>query len=241
MRMLDEADRVTPAEHNPVLWRYLTNAKFAELVRTRALRFTRQDKLRELDNGEGMLAQSRAFTKASRGREQFLAAKTRRGDWEENLWHSIHSDALSVARRVFLSCWHMNPVENEAMWKAYAPQAGSVAVRSTPAALIAALDLGAGSLRCAPVAYVDSATIAGTNATFAKGLEFSFEREWRLCIEGHRDEQWISIACNIEAMIDKIVLSPNSGTYELSQIRALLEKHQSAIPLEGSAFFPRDL
>lgn len=105
-----------PDVHAP-LWRYMSFAKFAALIQSANLRFTRIDQFD--DHFEGVWP---------------------RQDLER--WNELSPLPANVTeemrlRRIAASCWVNLPHESAGMWRLYAPGAEGVAVRTTFGKLLA--------------------------------------------------------------------------------------------------------
>ena len=109
-----------PPEHGAVLWRYMDFTKFVSLIDSKALFFPRADHL--ADPWEG------AYTQEHLRRRRLMI--------EENKLSKDMMEGLSQLYRAFrshtfVSCWHMNDVESDAMWQLYAARGAGIAIQST--------------------------------------------------------------------------------------------------------------
>jgi hypothetical protein len=165
-----------PDDPLAVLWRYLDFDKFTWLVTERRLLMPAAERLG--DKFEGTTPQGELDWWSD------LAAKA---DSEEHR-QVIEANRITLSQfargfkgHYYVSCWHMNQHENDAMWKAYTHGFRSIAIRTTFAALRACLppyvDIGM-------VRYLDYAT--GRLPTLNlfqyithKRIQLSFEQEIR--------------------------------------------------------------
>lgn len=112
---------VQPVNPDAPIWRYMSFAKLVDLLSTGELHLTRVDLLG--DEFEASLPAR--------------AVELERTHFEERgKEFAKFSPLLSDFRRwirswVFVSCWHMNDFESDAMWKIYGLGEEGVAVRST--------------------------------------------------------------------------------------------------------------
>ena len=117
-------------EPDASIWHYLDLAKYVGLL-SRGLFFALPSALRAVDPWEGSWGEI---------------------DLTESLDRTVHSSADGVAQwqralerrhgdqdKYGVSCWHESLTESAALWKLYAPLGLGVAVRSTPARVLAAL------------------------------------------------------------------------------------------------------
>ncbi len=103
-----------PADKGAKVWRYMDFTKFASLLDTSALFFSRADQLPDAWEGAhtvwGVL-----------GRPVFWTP-------QEDEVGKFHR---SLRQHTFVSCWHMNDVESAAMWKLYVSQNEGIAIQTT--------------------------------------------------------------------------------------------------------------
>ncbi len=116
-RLPDYRHPAFPEPHDPdcTIWRYMGISKFEDIVRTRSLYMSRADRLGEAFEG--------STTPAHLAYWHEVARKAETEEARANVLRTI--ERLSEFTRGMLpswyvSCWHINPVENYAMWKLYA-------------------------------------------------------------------------------------------------------------------------
>lgn len=117
-----------PADSSISIWRYMDFAKYVALLKERAVYFARLDTFD--DPFEGSL---------SKAEYEYLEAVAKEGEAKGDHppdWNGRYFDVLmDVHRRVpkenYVSCWHMNRGESEAMWKLYASSEYAIAIKST--------------------------------------------------------------------------------------------------------------
>jgi len=104
--------------HGTTLWRYMDFTRYVALLDSSSLYFTRADQFQDPFEGSH-----------SRLNEQM------RPKIYENIPPAvlIHMSKMSRAARgwTYVSCWHASEHESAAMWSAYAPVQGSIAVQTT--------------------------------------------------------------------------------------------------------------
>jgi hypothetical protein len=175
-------ERVTPVfEHHPAfeepardaaLWRYMDFTRFVALLERQALFFSAISGFS--DRFEASLTPALKKQLEERG-ERMVA------DW------------LAWPHLTFVNCWNEDPHENVALWSAYSSTAGGVAIKSSLARVIDALDPDqsdldpADALHAGRVRYIDytTATIPIENAfgpLLHKRLAYKFEHEVRLAL-----------------------------------------------------------
>lgn len=95
-----------------VIWRYMSFAKFAWLIATESLYFSRLDQ--HSDEQEGLVSTD-----------------------PENIEHRKY-----IRFNAYINCWHINNNESDAMWKLYGPSGENIAVKSTVGAVKTSLKDG---------------------------------------------------------------------------------------------------
>lgn len=187
---------MTRSAVNPVLWRYMDFAKFVSILSTNSLYFPSAQSFPDRFEGTINQATHEAYRRMA---AQSMAASSRKrlkefvrvhyqGAWIElpfvpddpalGLFYGLQS----MRARTYVSCWHENPHESEAMWRLYVPDiTQGIALRTTRTLLSEALPDG---LECEPVQYLDYATDAVleyfSEPFVTKRIAFQHEREWRV-------------------------------------------------------------
>jgi hypothetical protein len=98
-----------------------------------------------------------------------------------SLLHQTSVVASAMRRYNFVSCWHANTGESEALWRLYSPNAHSgVAIKATADSLMRSLE-DCSQVRLGRVLYIDYRTgFAGTNdRIFWKRKSLAHEAEVR--------------------------------------------------------------
>lgn len=165
-----------PADRSAVLWRYMEIDKLECLLDCSRLVMPSADQLGDPWEGttpEGDLKWWRRQATSANSEEQ-------RRVFEHN--RSVLSRMAQQFRRdYYVSCWHMNPHENHAMWKCYTKHPNSVAVRTTYETLQKCLPL---CVQMGMIRYIDYATerLPSMNMfeyIMHKDSYYGFEREVR--------------------------------------------------------------
>ncbi|MCJ2132713.1 hypothetical protein MKK69_01290 [Methylobacterium sp. J-026] len=93
-------------EGSTKIWRYLTTAKFINMIQTRTLWFSRSDLLGDPFEGSVTLPMYRGPLTPEDDKNQ----------------------RLIMRNSIYINCWHMNERESAAMWGLYAPHTDSIAI-----------------------------------------------------------------------------------------------------------------
>lgn len=218
------------------VWRYMDYWKLENLVKEKTLYFRRSDRLE--DDMEGRYAEAnRTYTTAVWQRfTQTYAIQHDPAAQEEG--------ALGFRYRIFLSCWHINDIENPGMWRLYTKTADSVVVVSTVRKLLAQFEkhhVQAGRVNYAPRA-VPRPEWSHLAPFFFKDTAFMMEREFRL-VSWPPDDQpvaietmtGLSLPIHPETLIDLVKLHPNSSLAFKEQVRTLLTSQNTKLPVSKSS------
>lgn len=180
--------RVGECDRNATIWRYLTIDKFASLLQTRALWFSKLQILQ--DQREGMMpaAPRAALKRQHRKTESWFPDEERRAQ-VRNFVEANENDGREL---IVVNCWFVGDHESQAMWDEYARDSEGncgVIVKSTADDLLRSLRRSHDNWWFGNVKYVDLATDEGMNAyqasqaslrAFLKNQSYSHESELRL-------------------------------------------------------------
>jgi len=222
--------RVDPATK---LWRYMDLAKFLHMLETNSLFFSRADRLGDPFEGASGRADRQPewdnfnisyFQKLIRNPpEGYVSlpeseveekAKQLLGDYKEQIQRD--------RKRTFVSCWHANTGESEALWRLYCPPgAAGVAIETTAGLLTDALD--AADVEIGQVQYIDFAkSFTGTHdRIFWKRNSLRHEAEVRAVIRHRFGDERESIEKPVD--IGKLVVSLVASPFAPGWIGGLIE------------------
>lgn len=220
-------------DENQKIWRYMDLPKFIAMIMSQSLYFPRIDLLG--DPSEGKITKS---------------------DMDELIRKLSTDDLKTVLGSLkgaisanYISCWHVNENESAAMWSIYLQQDKGIAVQSTVKRLKESLDPQDPShVRLGQVKYIDRETqAAGTDNGFSpvlkKGKFYEYEKEIRAVywmaehptpqetyqqiIAGKYDlSPGVSHKCDLNTLIEKIVISPKSPGWFEDMITSLLSAYK---------------
>ena len=165
-----------PEDDSVSLWRYMPANKFKWLVECRRLFMPSADRLGDPMEGT-----------TPHGELEWWKRAAANADTEESRRIIEHNRAFlsrmaqGWRSKCYVSCWHMNPYENHAMWECYTNGPESVAMRTTYAALRASLPQ---YIELGTVRYIDysAARLPSMNMfeyVMHKDTYYSFEHEAR--------------------------------------------------------------
>ena len=242
-----EADK--RVEPDTVLWRYMDLAKFLQLLEEKTLFFSRADKFDDPFEGASCVASREKewdgyyltyFRKVIRtppaGGSQLSDDAV-----EENaqrLLASIRQSAARDRRTTFVSCWHANSGESEALWRLYCPLGSSgVLVKTTADRLLQALDPSA-QIKLGRVQYVDfRKSFAGLHdRIFWKRKSLAHESEVRAVCTGNLSDDWpgLPVSVDLSVLLEMVVPSPFAPPWFPTLLASLVGRFGLGVPVEDS-------
>lgn len=243
-----EADkRVKPST---TLWRYMDLAKFLQLLEGSALFFSRADMFDDpFEGASGLAAREKEwdsfyldyFRQVVRNPPPGATPPLSEHVVEQNaqrLLASIRDSAVRDRRSTFVSCWHANSGESEALWRLYCPSGSTgVVIKTTAGRLMRALDPNA-PVNLGRVQYVDFRTsFAGFHdRIFWKRKSLSHEAEVRAVItHGPReDRSGVAVSVNLSELIELVVPSPLAPAWFPILLGSLVKRFNLQISVEES-------
>ena len=232
------------------LWRYMDIAKFLCLLRDKSLYFARLDKLG--DSWEGAKGAKknkpiwddhylRFFQDAIRNPPEGYTCEKTRDDIEADasrLLKELESNGSRELRTTYVSCWHENEAESEALWRLYCPPSTiGVAIRTTFGDLKLAFDEDL-SVELGRVKYLDfRSQFAGVNdSTFRKRKSLQHEQEVRAVVRDRSETEGLGITrpINLDAFVKEVWISPFAPAWAESLLGDLLMRYSVSIPVRLS-------
>lgn len=201
------------------VWRYMGFSKFVSLLATDSLYFPRIDKFE--DRLEGVLPDN--------VRHQYGSSM--------NQWFEENKNKL------FVSCWHFNPVEFVLMWKAYSGGEPIVAVESTIGLMKQWLTPLPDAYVVGKAQYIDFNTDAYPSQSpgavnvvaqaYHKRKFFESEKELRVvmnpfantALAAERDKKvGIPVSVNLESLVERIRVVSGAAPWFIETVRAVYHK-----------------
>lgn len=129
----------------------------------------------------------------------------------------------------FVNCWHENQFESDAMWLLYSKDvSNAIAIRSTYDKMYLSMDKNP-DIQIGRVNYIDyNKSFSSTNSTYwYKRMSFSHEREVRAVTinPSFQDKLGIEVPINLNTLIDKIYISPQSGDWFVDIVKDILKRY----------------
>jgi hypothetical protein len=232
-----------PEDKNIKVWRYMDVTKFISLLHTRALFFSRSDKLGDPFEGSYPLGNADRRLSAYYGYDRFPGIYHKLREWTT------------------VSCWHINETESDAMWKLYLSSNEGIAIQSTFKRLANSFKKVEQDVFIGKVKYIDYETqtipeVKHLGDAFYPFLykrnSFEHERELRAIVqeiplkrvknqwdkyEYHPDmsEKGVTygkaIPIELGHLVERIYVSPASPTWVKEVIESLIKKYRLKKPI----------
>lgn len=232
-----------------VLWRFMDFAKFTALLDQRAIYFARADKLGDRYEGAAGITGRQLIWDTFYLDFFRQAIKTAPGQTKQPTDQHIErkaarllADFTAASERdrlcSFVSCWHSNNVESEALWRLYCPPSSSgVAIRTDAGSLMRSLDDDP-KIRIGRVQYVDFRKgYAGLHdRVFWKRMSLSHEAEVRAVIKEPQpqDQSGLLIPVDLTQLFLAIVPSPFASPWFPDILKATMRRFDVDAPIVSS-------
>lgn len=231
-----------PGTHDP-LWRYMSITKFLDLITTGELFCMKGNQLQKFDKYEGVFP----FHQINEMSENLERLSTKCWNYApEKVRREYKNDKRKLLsfwnELCYVSCWHGNSSESNAMWKLYASSGPGVAIRTNYYKISQSLSEYNEPWFIARVKYIDPALerIAEDNLyypLFHKRLCFDYEKEVRIVFFQYDEinsvgtelrpleTEGIRVPIDLEKLIEYVVPSPESPSYFESVLKSIISKY----------------
>lgn len=256
-KLEEEASRVyfmeRPFEvppHSTVLWRYMDFTKFVSILSTKSLYFPSAASFQDpFEGAKGLRKHKQSwddhFLEFFRKMVRSVPVEIRKPLSEDE----IEAEAQRLLKdlevggeldrtRTFISCWHENEHESEAMWRLYSTSIDyAIAVRTSYERLYESLGRNP-RIDIGRVKYIDiQHDLVNVNDAFwRKRKAFEHEREVRAI--PHRQDNskpGVFVPCDIEHLIECVVLSPQAPAWFVTLVKDVTVKYAYSFSVERSA------
>lgn len=231
----EHRDFIQPEHEDVKVWRYMDFTKFASLINSQRLYFTRPDMFD--DPFEGSLAKRNAqrldavASTAPAAKVRLLTETVRRS---REIWKEAR-------RYVAVNCWHMNDFESAAMWKLYLKSDEGIAIQSTYSKLKTSL-IDDEPIHMGKISYIDYETqsVLGDTAICAfmhKRKSFEHEQEIRALItkfpvdSGSFDfsqetiQHGVEIQVDLDALVQCVFVAPSTPEWFENLVKAVIGRY----------------
>lgn len=226
-----------PEDTQAIIWRYMDDWKFNDMIKKHRLYLCRGDKLQ--DRFEGTYSRAQIVDQNRWLKEKGLASLIEQGKRERQ----------ENRRSFYINSWCMYEHDLDLMWKSYTKVCRSVAVQSRVAKLVAVCEsdsvLEYDNFSVHKIKYIHRKEGEFINY-FPTGFEpfvhkdhhFSLDNEIRLIHwNPNQSLEGFFLSVDLSTVIERVVLSPNSTSKDAESVRILLnDAGLENIPIESSRY-----
>lgn len=232
---LDQRKEIlNPPESDSFIWRYYPLDKFLNLIVSSQLFF----------------AQASSFQDPFEGDYGAAAKQQIRDQYGDGQYLQDFNTFEFLRQHTYISCWHENQHESDAMWKLYG---NAIAVKAKFSSISKFLTWSKTEIKyCGRVNYIDYATEhvnveSSYLPYFFKRLSFAHEKEVRFLVQEHRYD-WAAYPppvlgkfaqLNINDDFEEVVLSPTMEPYVANAIKQVMRQANISTPVRRSTLLNR--
>lgn len=234
---------------NDILWRYMDLPKFISLISRKEIYFASANSFEDIFEGaKGILDKKdkwdsfyldffeKSILTAPFQDQNELTIEKVKAD-SERLLKQLNESGNLQRKYTFISCWHLNEYESEAMWKLYSKDvSNALAIKTTFGNLYEALDRNP-YIDIGKVKYIDyKKRFTSINGAFwYKRKSFEYEKEVRAIITKHDiTSKGIYIPIDIKKLILGVYVSPYASTWFVDVVKDVVQKYRLNIPVSYS-------
>jgi hypothetical protein len=237
-------------EQNSSLWRYMDFTKYASMLVSSGLYFSRSDLFDDKFEGAKGLRTIKnkwdeyylSFFKyiIRNPPEKTLCDKSDETIDKEakELLDQLEAGGINNRKYVFINCWHENTYESEAMWRLYSSYFdNAIAIRTTFKSLYESLGKNT-SIAIGRVKYIDfNKSFAGANESFwRKRKSFEHEKEVRAVTHDLEcKEVGKMINCNLNILLEDVIVSPNAPKWFIDLVKDINIKYGYTVNVSQSS------
>ncbi|WP_339868702.1 hypothetical protein [Pseudohongiella nitratireducens] len=231
------------------LWRYMDFTKYVSMLSTSSLYFARSDTFDDhFEGAKGIESNKKAWNEHYlKFFKEAIRTPPEGVEWDhseeyiekeaQRLLKDLGAGGLSHRERVFISCWHENEYESEAMWRLYSSFLdNALAIRTSYKSLYRSLgknpDISIGRVK-----YIDfNQSFAGVNDSFwRKRISFEHEKEVRALIHDYKNtEAGKLVKCDLTELIEEIFLSPAAPSWFVNLVNDVNQKYEINLKVSES-------
>lgn len=223
-----------------LLWRYQDFPKFVSLLDSGNLFFTRADKFFDVfECARGFNFQKDDIYQSMKIPLTLSVKRALRSEGNENPsedeietrlkleTEKVIEEQQNKRKDYFVSCWHNNERESEAMWKLYvSAKDQGIAIQTTTERLC--YSLGKTGFDIGEVNYISYEKPLGVDdePIWYKRTAFSHEREVRVVYkDAGSSKTGLPIAVDLDMLIEKVYVSPSAPVWFTELVRSVMEKY----------------
>lgn len=226
---------------NDKLWRYMDLSKLISLISKRELYFSAAKCFADpFEGAKGVMDRKGIwdtfysdFLKyallTAPGADPSNFSEEKLQQETERLLEELHVGGVHSREYTFISCWHMNEFESEAMWKLYSKDTtNAIAIQTTYQHLYDALGKDP-YIAIGKVKYIDfMKSFSSINHPYwYKQKSFDYEREVRAIAIRINEEgkHGVYYPVNVDLLIDNLYVSPYAPQWFYDVVQSVLDKY----------------
>lgn len=234
---------LTPPEDSVKIWRFMDLPKFLSVLQSKTLYFARADQFDDpFEGARGNTGEEDLYVVAlaeALREEMGTAGKSVEKSLSDartiiDTWKKIGFDTNHMYQN-YISCWHQNDVESDAMWRLYTRDlTQGVAIQSTCGRLRDSFvrEYLRGPITIAPVEYIDYSLPLGLsdNPCWFKKKAFEHENEIRTVImfdypsEEKAPKGW-QLPIDPAVLIENLYISPTAQPWFVELVKDVVGKY----------------
>jgi hypothetical protein len=223
------------------IWRYMDFSKLVRLLSTSSVFFARADTFD--DSWEGSISPNDVSARAAA-----IARIEESEEKQQRLIDDCRNAFEGFRRHTYISCWHENPGESDAMWKLYLKSGEGIALQTSFGRLKGELGKAQRLIHLGRIKYADykktsipgaTPRLIGPHLTIGpfgpfthKRLGFSHEQEVRAIFQDSytfiddppEKERGVEIEVNIEELVEDVYVAPRTPGWFRDAVQSALEK-----------------
>lgn len=234
-----------PHDQEQFVWRYVDISKFARLLSTETLHFTRLDRFQDPFEGRSSpnAARRLAAWYERALEEDHIPVRSRQSP--DDL-REMFLNTASLRASTFASCWHLSTHESAAMWSQYLTHGEGIAIRSTVAKLKRCFEASPETVYIGNVRYIDyeADMFQGLGNVFSYALHkrksFEHEKELRAVTQWNSRNgssvptEGFDIRIAIDTLVDRVFVAPGTSQWFTETVQALVTAFGYRFPVERS-------
>ncbi|MBM9547791.1 hypothetical protein JWG40_12230 [Leptospira sp. 201903074] len=236
-------------ESTCVLWRYMDFPAYLSMLSKSALYFSNAEALTDkFEGAKGIIANKEKWDNHY---YTFFTRVITQNSIENNLNQTpeqIEKEAIRLLndlnksgerdrKQKFVSCWHENQHESEAMWRLYSSYlSNAIAIKTNFQSLYESLGKKH-TIKIGRIKYIDYTNdFTGVNDSFwRKRKSFEHEKEVRALIhDSNCSENGQNISCNLNILIHEVILSPSAEDWFIELVKDISSKYALSANIKKS-------
>ncbi len=231
--------------------------KFTALIQNRSLYFPSLKQFLQTDPWEGLpsnlnfdptrpieVYENNEVPRCQNGTRKLTTLSQFLGNGFENIIKHQKQAYIDLRKTFYVSCWHMNDGESDSQWKIYGYNPMSLAIVTNFQKLSESITDSRTIYGGKVIYYNPERDITSEGNVYYQAImkrtAFEHEKEFRLIFWDHQSinndltSEGVSIAVDIENLIERIIISPHAPEWFLKVVTSLTNDYGFNIQIEKS-------